>query len=89
MRFFYSVIKAILSRLSIYTLHENKTMAKDPFSPFDPVNGNPVTIVFGTFNYRNIIHKWINYAKSSCDHWRIICMDQELVGWLNEIGHGV
>ena len=63
-------------------------MATDPFSTFDPVNGNPVTIVFGTFNYRRIIRKWINHAESSCDHWRIICLDQELVGWLNEIGHG-
>ena len=63
-------------------------MTADLFSPFDPVNGNPVTIVFGTFNYRNTIHKWIDHAESSCDHWRIICLDQELVGWLNEIGHG-
>ena len=62
-------------------------MATDPFSPFDSVNGNPVTIVFGTFNYREIIRKWINHAESSCDHWRIICLDQKLVGWLNEIGH--
>ena len=62
-------------------------MTTDLFSPFDPVNGNPVTIVFGTFNYREIIRKWINHAESSCDHWRIICLDQKLVGWLNEIGH--
>ena len=63
-------------------------MAVDPFSPFDPVNGTPVTIVFGTFNYRNVINKWINHALSTCNHWRIICLDQELVDWLNEMGHG-
>ena len=63
-------------------------MSADPFSPFDPVDGMPVTIVFGTFNYRSIIHEWIRHALSSCKHWRIVCMDQELVGWLDEIGHG-
>ena len=62
-------------------------MAVDPFSSFNPINGMPVTIVFGTFNYRETIHEWIKHASSSCDHWRIICLDQELVGWLNEIGH--
>ena len=59
----------------------------DPFSTFDPINEKPVTIVFGTFNYRDTIHKWIDHASSSCDHWRIICLDQELVSWLGEIGH--
>ena len=63
-------------------------MAIDLFSPFDPINGTPVTIVFGTFNYRNVINKWINHALSTCDHWRIICLDQELVSWLNEMGYG-
>ncbi len=63
-------------------------MATDLFSPFDPLNGTPVTIVFGTFNYRDVINKWINHALSTCDHWRIICLDQELVSWLNEMGHG-
>ncbi len=63
-------------------------MTVDRFSAFDPVNGTPVTIVFGTFNYRNVIHEWINCALSTCDHWRIVCMDKELVAWLNEIGHG-
>ena len=63
-------------------------MTVDRFSSFDPVNGTPVTIVFGTFNYRNVIHEWIKHALSTCDHWRIVCMDRELVAWLNEIGHG-
>ena len=62
-------------------------MAADPFSSFNPINGMPVTIVFGTFNYRETIREWIKHASSSCEHWRIICLDQELVGWLNEIGH--
>ena len=60
----------------------------DKLSPFDPIDGKPVTIVFGSFNYRDTIRKWINHTPSSCDHWRIVCIDQELVGWLNEIGHG-
>ena len=59
----------------------------DKLSPFDPIDGKPVTIVFGDFNYRNTIRKWINHAISSCDHWRIVCLDQKLVGWLDEIGH--
>ena len=63
-------------------------MAVDPFSQLDPINGTPVTIVFGTFNYRDVINKWINHALSICDHWRIICLDQELVDWLNEMGYG-
>ena len=62
-------------------------MTVDPFSPFNPINGMPVTIMFGTFNYRETIREWIKHASSSCDHWRIICLDQELVGWLNELGH--
>ena len=62
-------------------------MTVDPFSSFNPINGMPVTIVFGTFNYRKTIRQWINYAALSCDHWRIICLDQELIGWLNKIGH--
>ena len=62
-------------------------MTKDLFSPFDPINGVPVTIVFGTFNYRHIIRKWIDHAVPLCDHWRIICLDRELVDWLKDIGY--
>lgn len=63
-------------------------MNVDLFSPFDPINGIPVTIVFGTFDYRNIINKWIDHALSTCDHWRIICLDKKLRNWLNKRGHG-
>ena len=63
-------------------------MSEDPFSPFDPLNGKPVTVVFGSFNYRRIIHEWIKRAVPLCDHWRIICLDREIISWLNEIGHG-
>ena len=62
-------------------------MVVDLFSPFDPIDGTPVTIVFGTFDYRNVINKWIDHALSNCDHWRIICLDKELISWLNEMGH--
>ena len=62
-------------------------MAEDSLSPFDPINGTPVTIVFGSFNYRDIVAQWIEHAQSACDHWRIVCLDKDLVAWLNEMGH--
>ena len=52
-------------------------------SAFDAVNGAPVTIVFGTFNYRETLRCWIELAVGgACDHWRIVCMDEELVRWM-------
>ena len=64
-------------------------MSVDPLSAFDASNGVPVTIVFGTFNFRETIALWIEMARGgSCDHWRIVCMDEELVQWLHENGHG-
>ena len=66
----------------------NRMISADPFAVFDPANEKPVTIAFGSFNYRSAIHRWIDHASSSCDHWRIVCIDKELVDWLNEIGHG-
>ena len=64
-------------------------MSQDPLSAFDASNGVPVTIVFGTFNFRETIALWIEMALGgSCDHWRIVCMDEELVQWMHEYGHG-
>ena len=63
-------------------------MSEDLFSPFDPLNGKPVTIVFGSFNYRRTIHEWIQRAVPLCNHWRIICLDREIISWLNKIGRG-
>lgn len=60
----------------------------DPLSAFDPLHGTPVTIVFGTFNYRDRVVEWIEAARrGTCDHWRIVCADRELVRWLAERGH--
>ena len=58
-------------------------------SAFDAVNGAPVTIVFGTFNYRETLRCWIELAVGgACDHWRIVCMDEELVRWMQGNGYG-
>ena len=64
-------------------------MSQDALSAFDASNGVPVTIVLGTFNFRETIDLWIEMALGgSCDHWRIVCMDEELVQWMHEHGHG-
>ncbi len=63
-------------------------MASNLLSPLYPINGTPVTIVFGTFNFRYIIRNWIDHALSSCEHWKIICLDRQLVDWLDKAGHG-
>ena len=63
----------------------------DPATPgmaaFDPVDGKPVTIVFGTSDYRATVRAWIALAsRGACDHWRIVCMDEGLAAWLREGG---
>ena len=64
-------------------------MPTDSLSAFDAVNGTPVTIVFGTFNFAETIHRWIEFAVGgACDHWRIVCMDEELLRWMQGRGHG-
>lgn len=64
-------------------------MAIAPQTAFDPLDGQPVTIVFGTFNYRAKVREWIEAAeKGTCRHWRILCMDPELRAWLVEAGYG-
>ena len=64
-------------------------MSSHSLSAFDAVNGAPVTIVFATFNFRETILRWIELAVSgACDHWRIVCMDGELLRWMEENGYG-
>ena len=61
----------------------------DPLSPFDPRDGTPVTVVFGTMNYRARVAEWIEAAESgACDHWCIVCADRALYDWLAKRGHG-
>ena len=49
----------------------------------------PVTIVFGTFNYREKVGEWIDAVRElGCDGWRILCMDAELMRWLEKRGDG-
>ena len=64
-------------------------MSDNALTAFDPLNGTPVTIVFGTINYRDTVHQWIEAAeRAGCDHWRIVCLDQELFNWLAARGYG-
>ena len=64
-------------------------MADDHLSAFDPVDGEPVAVVFGTYGYRDTVGRWIEAAgRCGCDHSRIVCMDERLLGWLRESGHG-
>ena len=64
-------------------------MSVDPLTAFDPLRGTPVTVVFGTFNYRQQVLEWVEAAqRGACDHWRILCMDAALQGWLDDQGYG-
>ena len=48
-----------------------------------------MTIVFGTFNYREKVGEWIDAVRElGCDGWRILCMDAELMRWLEKRGDG-
>ena len=49
----------------------------------------PVTLVFGSFGYRDTILAWIDRARrAGCAHFRIVCMDEELRRLLREHGAG-
>ena len=64
-------------------------MAEDGLSAFDSTDEGPVAIVFGTFNYRPTVWRWIKAARrASCAGWRIVCLDRDLVRWLQEHGAG-
>ena len=59
------------------------------FAAFDTKADEPVTVVVATFNYRKILEGWIaSVCKLGYDGWRIVCMDRELIRWLEERGHG-
>ena len=63
--------------------------ADDGLSAFDSTDEGPVAIVFGTFNYRPTVWRWIEAARrASCAGWRIVCLDRDLVRWLQEHGAG-
>ena len=45
--------------------------------------------MFGTFNYREKVGEWIDAVRElGCDGWRILCMDAELMRWLEKRGDG-
>lgn len=49
----------------------------------------PVTLVFGTFAWREVILRWMEHARAAgCRHFRILCMDEGLAGFLRERGEG-
>ena len=46
----------------------------------------PVTLVFGSFGYRDTVLAWIDRARrAGCEHFRIVCMDEDLRRFLR--GH--
>ena len=50
---------------------------------FAPNAEGPVTVVFGTFKYRSVIDRWLTHAeRAGCRHYRIVCMDDDLLAWL-------
>ena len=54
---------------------------------FAPSGEGPVAVVFGTFNYRRTVLQWIEYARrAGCGHYRIVCMDGELLRFLLDNG---
>ena len=54
---------------------------------FAPSGGGPVAIVFGTFEYRRTVLQWAEYARrAGCGHYRIVCMDGELLRFLGDNG---
>lgn len=47
----------------------------------------PVTIVFGTFGWRNTLLGWMKHARAAgCGHYRIVCLDDALRRFLCERG---
>ena len=56
-------------------------------SHFSASEEGPITIVFGTFNYLEQVILWTQYArKAGCSHYRIICIDDELLRHLRDNG---
>ena len=45
----------------------------------------PVTLVFGTFDYRKLVARWSRHAlDAGCRDYRIVCMDDRLLEYLRE-----
>ena len=45
----------------------------------------PVTVVFATFGYRDVVRAWIERARrADVGHYRIVCMDDRVLGALRE-----
>ena len=43
----------------------------------------PMTLVFGTFDYRGVVTRWIEHARrAGCREYRIVCMDERLPAFL-------
>lgn len=46
---------------------------------------SPVTVVFGTFDYRRLVDRWIGHAHAAdCRDYRIVCMDDRLLRYLRQ-----
>ncbi len=64
-------------------------MVDDGLSAFAATEEGPTAVVFGTFNYRRTVWRWIKAARrASVNGWRIVCMELELVAWLERRGEG-
>ena len=58
-----------------------------PQADWLPRDEGPVTVVFGTLGYRNTVLRWIEHARrAGCRHYRIVCMDAELLRALRGAG---
>ena len=62
---------------------------RDATAAFRSSAEGPVVIVFGTFNYRATLRRWIRAARTAgCRGFRIVCMERDLSRWLSVEGHG-
>ena len=49
----------------------------------------PVTLVFGSFAYHDTVLAWIDSVRrAACEHFRIVCMDEDLRRFLHRHGAG-
>lgn len=56
---------------------------------FAPSAEGPVTVVLATFGWRRTVLGWIEHARAAgCTHYRIVCLDDALAGFLGERGEG-
>ena len=64
-------------------------MTDDGLSALKATGKGPVAIVFATVNYQQIVWRWIQVAHwASVGDWRIVCLERELVSWLERKGEG-